>query len=67
MNDPKFPEIEVQLSGEDGNSFMIACRVRTALKRGGASKEDQAEFFDQALSGNYDHLLQTCMEWVTVQ
>jgi len=62
----KYPEIEVQLSGKDGNGFAIACTVRTALKRGGASAEDQAEFFDEALSGNYDHLLQTCMKWVSV-
>jgi hypothetical protein len=30
----KHPEISVQLSGEDGNGFFIASRVRMALKKG---------------------------------
>lgn len=64
--EPKFPDIEVELTGGDGNGFLIACRVRTALKRGGAPAEDQEAFFKEALSGNYDHLLQTCMAWVSV-
>lgn len=65
-NDVKYPEVTVQLSGEDGNAFSIVSKVRTALRRGGVSPEEQQEFFDEALSGNYDHVLQTCMRWVDV-
>jgi len=61
----KFPDVQVQLTGQDGNGFMIAARVRKALERAG-HREAAAEFFEEALSGNYDHLLQTAMEYVDV-
>lgn len=63
---PKFPDVQVQLSGEDGNAFMIAGRVSTALKRAG-HRDEAEEFFKEALSGNYDHVIQTAMAWVDVQ
>lgn len=62
----RFPEIEVQLTGEDGNGFAILAAVRKAMRRGGCSKEDWEAFMDEATSGDYDHLLQTCMAWVNV-
>jgi hypothetical protein len=62
---PKFPDVTVQLTGEDGNGFFIAARVRKALERAG-HREAAAEFFDEALSGDYDHLLQTAMKYVDV-
>lgn len=62
---PKFPDVQVQLSGEDGNGFFIVARVRKALERAG-HREAEVEFFTEATSGDYDHLLQTCMRWVTV-
>jgi hypothetical protein len=63
---PKFPDVTVQLTGEDGNGFFIAGRVRKALERAG-HREAAAEFFKEALSGDYDHLLQTAMAYVDVQ
>jgi IMP cyclohydrolase len=62
----KHPEVMVQLSGQDGNGFGIVCKVKMALKRAGVSVEEQDEFFDEATSGDYDHLLQTCMQWVSI-
>ena len=62
----RFPEIEVQLSGEDGNAFAIMATVQRAMKRAGCSKEDVAEYLAESQSGDYDHLLQTAMETVTV-
>lgn len=64
---PKYPEITAKLVGTDSNGFFLASRVRMALKKGGVSKEEQEKFFDEALSGNYNHLLTTCMEWVNVE
>jgi hypothetical protein len=64
--DTKYPEIEVQISGEDGNAFFIIGRVRRAMKRGGVSQEEIEAFTREATAGNYDHLLQTCMRWVDV-
>jgi hypothetical protein len=65
--EPKYPQIEVQLSGEDGNAFFIIGRVRHALQRGGVPQELIDEYSREALSGNYDNVLQTCMRWVNVR
>ena len=59
-------DIDVQLSGEDGNAFSIIGTVRRALKRAGATNEELAEFSEEAMSGDYDHLLQTARAWVNV-
>lgn len=62
----KYPEIEVQLTGHDGNAFGIIAAVSRALVRGGVSLEEQSEFQMEAMSGDYDHVLQTAMSWVEV-
>lgn len=62
---PKFPEVYVQLTGQDGNGFGVASRVRMALERAG-HKDAARECFDEMLSGDYDHLLATAMRWVAV-
>jgi hypothetical protein len=61
LTNVKHPEISVQLSGEDGNGFFIASRVRMALKNAGVSEEEREEFWADALSGDYNHLLATAM------
>lgn len=61
----KHPDVEVRLSGEDGNAFLIIGKVSRALKRAGYA-ESAAEFTADATSGDYDHLLQTCMRYVEV-
>ena len=60
----KYPEIVVQLSGEDGNAFFIIGRVSKALRRAGVSTAEIDEFAKDAMSGDYDHVLQTAMKWV---
>jgi hypothetical protein len=62
----RYPEIEVQLSGTDGNAFAIMGRVGKALKRAGLSQTEVDEFYAEAKSADYDHLLQTCFRWVDV-
>jgi hypothetical protein len=61
----KFPDVQVQLTGEDGNAFVIIGRVSNALKRAG-HREAASEFMTEAMSGDYDHVLQTCMAYVDV-
>jgi len=63
---PRFPKARVQLSGRDGNSFSIIARVQAALKKAGATEAEIKEFCDDAMSGDYDHVLQTCMAWADV-
>ncbi len=68
--DPKpeirHPEVQVQLTGIDGNAYAILGAVRTALRAAGHADE-VAVFLADATSGDYPHLLATCMRWVTVQ
>jgi hypothetical protein len=66
MNEVRFPNAKVQLTGLDGNAFLVLGRVKAALKKAGASQEEITEFMDEATSGNYDHLLATCMAWADV-
>ncbi len=67
MMETKYPDIEVQLSGEDGNAFAILGRVQRALRQADVPAEEIDQFRKEATSGDYDHLLQTCMRWVEVQ
>jgi hypothetical protein len=62
----RHPEITVQLTGIDGNAYAILGTVRTALRQAGHTDE-VAAFLAEATSGDYAHLLTTCMRWVTVQ
>jgi hypothetical protein len=62
----KYPEIEVQLVGEDGNAFAIMGRVASALKSAGVSKEEIDEYYSESTSGDYEHLLRTATKWVSV-
>ena len=62
----KYPDIEVQLVGTDGNAFAWLGKVQKALKEAEVSKEEIDSFFNEATSGDYNHLLRICMEWVKV-
>ncbi len=63
----KHPEIQVQLSGSDGNAFAVLGAVSRALRRAGCDEAEVKEFNDEATSGGYDHLLTTAMAWVEVE
>lgn len=62
----RHPEVQVRLSGEDGNAFFIIGRVRQALRQAGVSQEELDAFKEEAEAGDYDHLLRTVMRWVIV-
>lgn len=62
---PRYPDVEVQLTGHDGNAFMVIGRVCRALDKAGY-KEASKEFAQEAMSGDYDHLLRTAMDYVEV-
>jgi hypothetical protein len=66
MQTPKYPHIEVKLAGEDGNAFAIMGRVARAMRAAGLTKIDIRCFQDEAMRGDYDHLLRTVCETVTV-
>lgn len=64
---PKYPDVEVQLTGNDGNAFSIMGAVSAALKSAGVSKEEINEYTSESMSGDYDNLLRTAVAWVTVK
>ena len=66
MPDIKYPEIDVQLTGEDGNAFAVMGAVSKALKRNGVSPEEVDKYMKESMSGDYDELLVTAMNWVNV-
>lgn len=57
----------VKLIGTDGNSFAVLGRVKRALRFAQYSDDDIKKFMSEATSGDYDHLLATCMRWVEVE
>ena len=63
----KYPNITVKLVGNDGNAYAILGTVRKAMRNNGVPEERIDEWFKEATSGNYDHLLVTCMQWVNVE
>jgi hypothetical protein len=62
----KYPNIKVQLTGNDGNAFAILGKVRQAMRKGSIPQKQIDEFFEEATAGDYDALLRTCMKWVDV-
>jgi hypothetical protein len=63
---PKHPEIRVQLTGQNGNAFVVLGLVQRALKRADVPADEVKQFVAEATAGDYDHLLQTAMTWVDV-
>jgi hypothetical protein len=63
----KYKDVVVKLTGEDGNAYAILGAVQRAMRKAGATKEELDAFFAEATSGDYDHLLATCMRWVDVR
>ena len=64
---PRYPDVTVQLVGEDGNAFAVLGCVQRALRRAHVADEQVQQFFAEATAGDYDHLLATAMEWVDVR
>tara|TARA_B100002019_G_C21154916_1_gene540189 strand:+ start:383 stop:592 length:210 start_codon:yes stop_codon:yes gene_type:complete len=58
--------VEVQLSGTDGNAFMLMGRCSKAARQAGIEKSKIDEFTNEAMQGDYDHLLRTCMKYFDV-
>lgn len=67
MDEPKYPNITVKLVGEDGNAFTIVGIVKKALKENGVPKEEINKFIEQALEGDYNKVLITCIKWVNIE
>lgn len=63
----KEPKPTVKLLGKDGNAFMIMGIVTKALRRAGASSKHIEKYKKEAMSGDYNNLLQITMTYVDVK
>lgn len=61
-----YTDAVVELTGKNGNAFLILGLVRRGILRSN-HPELADEFMQEATSGDYDHLLQTCLRYVTVE
>tara|TARA_R100001463_G_scaffold28798_3_gene65855 strand:- start:5300 stop:5515 length:216 start_codon:yes stop_codon:yes gene_type:complete len=63
MVEIKYPDVIVQLIGEDGNAFAILGRCAREARRAGVDRDEVEAFKEEAMKGDYNHLLRTCMRW----
>ena len=64
---PDLARPQVRLVGEDGNAFAILGRVMGALRQAGYSPAEIARYQKEATSGDYSHLLCTCLKVCKVE
>lgn len=64
--DPKYKNISVQLTGQDGNAFAIMAKVSGALRKNDVPEGEVEQYLSESMEGDYDNLLRTAMSWVNV-
>jgi len=57
----------LKLVGADGNAFAVLGKAIHTARCAGWSQEKIEEFRKKAMEGDYDHLLQTCMDYFEVE
>lgn len=62
-----FAPSQADLIGINGNAYSILGTVSKGLKRAGNSKELIDQFMAEAMSGDYDNLLQTAMKYTSAE
>lgn len=58
---PKYDVIAVPM---DGNAFSVMASVKAAMLSAGAPRTEVDEYLKDAMSGDYDHLLQVSLQMV---
>jgi len=62
----RYPDLTVHLTGCNGNAFSLMAAVSQGLRWYGVDEAEIIEFRTEAMAGDYDALLRTCMAWVNV-
>jgi len=62
----KFKHVTVPMRGINGNPLVIVGWVKEHLRRAGATPTELWLFVRYALAGDYDNVLATAAEWVTL-
>lgn len=66
MTTPIVPKVPVRLGdlrGPAGNAFAVLGQVHRSMKQVGTPPEEVSRFDTEAKSGDYEHLLDTVLEW----
>jgi hypothetical protein len=64
---PRYPDITIQLTGQDGNATAIIGRVSRVLRREKVPPEEIEQFVNEAISSpSYHDLLTVVQTWVDV-
>lgn len=56
----------VELIGTDGNAFAILGKVTRELRKAGFDSDYIQKYKEEAMAGDYDHLLQVTMKYVEI-
>ena len=54
---------EFDLVSQDGNAMVLIGYTRRMLRRAGNPPSVLTAFAEEAMSGDYDHVIQTCMTY----
>ena len=66
LSDCRYPDIHVRLLDVNGNALALAGATMKALKDANVPPSEISKFHAEALSGDYQHVLQTILSWVAV-
>jgi hypothetical protein len=57
----------VKLTGNDGDAYAVLSACQKAARKADMPTSTLQEFLDEAMSGDYDHLLQTTFKYFEVE
>ena len=63
----KYPDITVNLIGNDGNAFSVLGACQKAARKNKIPQKEIDVFLNEAIDGDYNHLLRVCMSWFNVE
>ena len=67
MAEPIYPDLVVPVNdGPDGNAMMIVANLRRGLQHRHVSADKISKIITEALSRNYEHVLQTVGKYATL-
>ena len=67
MSETKYPDITVNIIGQNGNAFYILGICKRAMERAKLPQTEIDSFMSEAMSGGYDHFLATVLAWFAVE
>ena len=67
MMRPMFESVEIDISGPDGNAYVIMGIVASCLKQFGMTAFEVNNVLHDMMSGDYEHLLEVASKYVKIK